>query len=209
MSKIFKPRLEAPNKGSKYYDSKNNPFVVSGYGMFQNGGNCTCYAWGRWYELLGKKPKLCLHNAAEWYGYTKDGYKRGKMPKLGAIACWSGGDGAGHVAVVERINSSKDIRTSESGWQSYLFKTVHRDKGYKINSYKFLGFIYPPEEFVLEEEKKTESVEKVEKSVDTLAKEVLAGKWGNGSERRKKLTAAGYNYSKVQARVNQMLYGKK
>lgn len=61
------------------------------------------------------------------------------------------------------------------------------------------------------EEKKTEKkpVEKVEKSVDTLAKEVLAGKWGNGSERRKRLTAAGYNYAKVQARVNQILYGKK
>lgn len=43
------------------------------------------------------------------------------------------------------------------------------------------------------------------KSVDTLAKEVIAGKWGNGEERKQKLTAAGYDYSAVQKRVNEML----
>ena len=45
------------------------------------------------------------------------------------------------------------------------------------------------------------------KSVDTLAREVLAGKWGNGATRRKKLEAAGYNYNAVQARVNEILKG--
>ena len=43
------------------------------------------------------------------------------------------------------------------------------------------------------------------KSIDTLAKEVIAGKWGNGEERKQKLTAAGYDYSAVQKRVNEML----
>ena len=43
------------------------------------------------------------------------------------------------------------------------------------------------------------------KSVDTLAKEVIAGKWGNGEERKQKLTAAGYDYNAVQKRVNEML----
>lgn len=43
------------------------------------------------------------------------------------------------------------------------------------------------------------------KSVDVLAKEVIAGKWGAGDERKKRLTAAGYNYAAVQKRVNQML----
>lgn len=50
--------------------------------------------------------------------------------------------------------------------------------------------------------KKTSSSKK---SVDTLAKEVIAGKWGNGDERKKKLTAAGYDYNAVQKRVNEML----
>ncbi len=37
------------------------------------------------------------------------------------------------------------------------------------------------------------------------ALEIIAGKWGNGEERRKKLTAAGYNYSAVQNRVNELM----
>lgn len=39
------------------------------------------------------------------------------------------------------------------------------------------------------------------KSVTELAKEVWAGKWGNGSERKRRLTQAGYDYAAVQAEV--------
>lgn len=43
------------------------------------------------------------------------------------------------------------------------------------------------------------------KSTTAIAKEVLEGKWGNGAERKSKLTAAGYNYDAVQAEVNRLL----
>lgn len=43
------------------------------------------------------------------------------------------------------------------------------------------------------------------KSVETIAKEVIAGKWGNGTDRKAKLEAAGYNYNTVQAKVNELL----
>ena len=39
----------------------------------------------------------------------------------------------------------------------------------------------------------------------TIAKEVIAGKWGNGANRRARLTEAGYNYSMVQARINEIM----
>ena len=42
------------------------------------------------------------------------------------------------------------------------------------------------------------------KTVEELAREVLQGKWGNGAERKKKLTDAGYNYSAIQKLVNKM-----
>ena len=42
------------------------------------------------------------------------------------------------------------------------------------------------------------------KSVDELAKEVLEGKWGNGQERKDRLTEAGYDYNAVQNRVNEL-----
>ena len=44
-----------------------------------------------------------------------------------------------------------------------------------------------------------------EKNVDELAREVIAGKWGNGQDRKNRLTAAGYNYRAVQDRVNEIL----
>ena len=45
----------------------------------------------------------------------------------------------------------------------------------------------------------------VKKTVEQLAKEVIRGDWGNGAERKQKLTAAGYDYSAVQKRVNKLL----
>lgn len=43
------------------------------------------------------------------------------------------------------------------------------------------------------------------KSVDELAREVIRGNWGNGAERKNRLIAAGYDYSAVQKRVNELL----
>lgn len=53
----------------------------------------------------------------------------------------------------------------------------------------------------VEETPKTSS----NKSVEEIAKEVISGKWGNGAERREKLTAAGYDYSVIQKKVNEIL----
>lgn len=41
--------------------------------------------------------------------------------------------------------------------------------------------------------------------LDAIAHEVIQGKWGNGSDRVSRLTAAGYNAAAVQQRVNQLL----
>ena len=43
------------------------------------------------------------------------------------------------------------------------------------------------------------------KTVDELAHEVICGLWGNGADRRNRLTAAGYDYDAVQKRVNELL----
>lgn len=43
------------------------------------------------------------------------------------------------------------------------------------------------------------------KSIEEIAKEVIKGKWGNGAERRAKLTAAGYDYTAVQKIVNKLI----
>ena len=43
------------------------------------------------------------------------------------------------------------------------------------------------------------------KSDTEIAKEVIAGKWGNGADRKNRLTSAGYNYNNIQAIVNRLL----
>lgn len=43
------------------------------------------------------------------------------------------------------------------------------------------------------------------RSIAEVAKEVIAGKWGVGDARKKKLAAAGYNYLEVQQEVNRQL----
>lgn len=45
------------------------------------------------------------------------------------------------------------------------------------------------------------------KSVDEVAREVIRGEWGNGSDRRQRLEAEGYDYDTVQDRVNAILTG--
>ena len=52
---------------------------------------------------------------------------------------------------------------------------------------------------------KIATIKPVKKSVNTIAREVLAGKWGNGQNRKNRLTKAGYDYNKVQAAVNKLV----
>ena len=54
----------------------------------------------------------------------------------------------------------------------------------------------------------TTVVNNVSKSVDVIAKEVIQGKWGNGSARKEQLTKAGYDYVTIQKRVNELLGSK-
>ena len=45
----------------------------------------------------------------------------------------------------------------------------------------------------------------VKKSNDEIAQEVIDGKWGNGADRKNRLSAAGYDYQAIQNIVNQRL----
>lgn len=70
-----------------------------------------------------------------------------------------------------------------------------------INGRYIRGFITPKydEDGIL-------SVQPVDgKSIETLAREVIAGTWGSNPERRQKLIDCGYDYDAVQARVNEIL----
>ena len=149
MSK-YSPRTSAPELTNQYYYSDMNIFHFAGYGM----PNCTCYAWGRFYELTGVEPALSRGDAERWYNYS-DGYERGSVPKLGAVACWSKGsattdsDGSGHVAIVEEIKTDGTITTSNSEYGGRSFYTQTISPPYTLSGYTFQGFIYNPISFTM------------------------------------------------------------
>ena len=57
------------------------------------------------------------------------------------------------------------------------------------------------------QERKEAAAKAVKAKVEDIAKEVIEGKWGNGQERKEKLTAAGFDYTAVQNKVNDILHG--
>ena len=152
----YTPRLTAPSTTNKNYlhytrGGYNYCIRISGDSCLPN---CVGYAWGRWREILGKKHNLSLANAENWWGNTSDGYKRGQTPKVGAVMCWRKGkagnaaDGAGHVAVVEKVNADGSVTYSNSNYSGTRFYTRTLKAPYKLSSaYTFQGFIYLPTAF--------------------------------------------------------------
>jgi LysM repeat protein len=61
---------------------------------------------------------------------------------------------------------------------------------------------------ILAAQNPTPAPTETKKTVAELAQEVLDAKWGNGEDRKKRLTEAGYNYEEVQAEVNRILAAK-
>lgn len=72
-----------------------------------------------------------------------------------------------------------------------------------INGKFIRGFITP----VYDDDVQVIEQPKPNKSIDTVAREVILNIWGSGEQRRYRLEKAGYNYTAVQTRVNEILNG--
>lgn len=147
----FVPRTVCPSKDDPNYSS--NIFDRSGWGMFQLGGNCTAYCYGRQLELgvdmEGKYAGLFLGNANTWLDQAKAaGISTGTEPRLGAIACFKGASwngNYGHLAVVESLDNG--IMLSESHYGYALF--MYRSKSVYAAS-DLAGYIYLYGEDIIE-----------------------------------------------------------
>lgn len=217
----MKMRTTKPEAGNKFYNNGNN----GGYSWCINGSptdkgcnvlaNCVGYACGRFNEIIGsmKYKGLCC-NAENFIERAKEaGLKISPVPTLGGIMVWqkgntlSGSDGAGHVAVVERIDSANQIYTSESGYGSSAFwNSIRRNDNGRwglSSGYKFRGCIINP---AIGDVHYTEPQPAADKfagvSDEELARRVWTGEFGNGEERKAKL---GSRYAAVQALVDKGL----
>ncbi len=152
----FQMRTSKPGAGNKYYIRK----ASGGYSNAIKGSptdkdcdvlaNCVGYAYGRFNEIgdYGYCKYLAPVNAEDFMNY-KGSCQTGMTPKVGACMVWEGkGSLAGHVAIVERVDNSNQVFTSESGYGSSAFWNQTRKKGSGNwgagSNYVFKGFIYNP-----------------------------------------------------------------
>ena len=217
----MKIRTSKPESGNKFYTTKSK----GGYSTCIKGhptdscdvlANCVGYACGRFNEIIGsmKYPSLNC-NAENFIERAKNTYglEVSPVPTLGGIMVWqkgatlNGNDGAGHVAIVERIDSNNQIYTSESGYDSAAFWNTLRTNSngrWGIGSgYTFRGCIINPA--IGKVVAPIQDTDIKTKSIEELAREVIAGKYGNGEARKQ---ALGSRYKEVQDRVNEILLGK-
>ena len=149
----FTPRLDDTGIQGDFHYYSDNPYYQSGYGM----PNCTCYAWGRFWEIgdpsdtgANKPTHLPVSNGGQWFNdAVQDGtYETGQTPRLGAVICFSDNNGgSGHVAIVEEIASDGTLTCSNSAWQgTYFFLSYITpvNNTYNWSHYTCQGFIYNP-----------------------------------------------------------------
>lgn len=121
--------------------------------------NCVGYASGRFNETINiaRETTGCTYTTLNCnaVGFKERaeaaGLKTGSTPRRGAIMCWGKEGAAGHVAIVERVNNSNSVYTSESGWGSsaiFWNSTRSNNNGrWGIGAgYYFRCFIYLPDD---------------------------------------------------------------
>ncbi len=166
----FTVRTSLPSKSDshiKFYNNGNNggySWCINGYptnSVCNITANCVGYACSRFNELVdiikggGFQYKTLCCNAENFIERAiAAGLSVSSVPTLGGIMVWqkgatlSGSDGAGHVAIVERIDSTNQIYTSESGYGgSYFWNSIRTNSNGRWglgSGYKFRGCIVNP-----------------------------------------------------------------
>lgn len=148
----------------------------------------TPFLYSYWAEAKQKKWAEVAKTYPLWVAQYASGYTpvRGYLsdpPGEKDVGCWG-----------------KNIAIRQYTSQGYL-------SGYSGNLDLNLAYIGKAEWDKLCGKTGTETPEepKATLPIDEVARQVLAGEWGNGEERKAKLTAAGYSYVAVQKRVNEIL----
>lgn len=112
------------------------------------------------------------------------------------------GDNTGwpdHIGLVDYVNQESGYFTTIEG----NYNDSVKKRTVSINGRYIRGFIRPK----YDELDISNNMNIANKSVDTVAHEIIAGQWGSGSNRKHLLETNGYNYDEVQDRVNEILNG--
>ena len=159
----FTMRTSKPSNNKNFITTGSGGWntCIKGYPMDPNANvlaNCVGYASGRFNEIINiaRDTSGCTYTTLNCnaVGFKERaeaaGLQTGSIPRRGAIGCCGGGSGAGHVFIVERVDSNSRIYTSESGYGSTAFWNQTRDNSNgrwgMSSSYYFRCFIYLPDD---------------------------------------------------------------
>ena len=151
--KNFVRRTEAPDSDNPYYLKQPygyNKALEINKTTHSILPNCCGWVHGRWLEIGNWRkgdayPPLCLGDAVSYYRH-RDSLERSSSPRVGDIACWSGGS-SGHVAIVEAVSgNSITVSNSAYGGKTYYTRKLSAPYDYTSSYGKmsFQGFIRCP-----------------------------------------------------------------
>lgn len=184
----------ATNTYAEPYRSAALDSLVDPSGCYNR--ECTSYCAYKIKEWTGKWPKHTGDfNAKNWVARLKEnGYKTIVKTPVGngkcIGVCGANKNGVGQYGHVLAADNSLNITEYNYPWP--LYKAKFHERTVKAADWTWVQIVAP---------KKASA----KKSVAQIAQEVLDGKWGNGNDRKNRITKAGYNYNDVQKKVNELV----
>ena len=179
-----------------YAETVGKRIDVDGYPKWQP---YQCIDLFRYWGQLNNVPiPPTPNNYADGYWYSRDALGFSKYfeyitdPALFTTGTWvfwargSRSHSSSHVAMYMVFDGAAyEFGENQGGNASACLKTT--DFSDALGGLRWKGYIM------------------TDKTIEQLAYEVIAGMWGNGEERKERLTRAGYDYDAVQAKVDEIM----
>lgn len=150
-----------------------------------------------YFPLTASCPRMVIEAKAKSIFVERDSY----VPKMGDFILYDWDDsGKGentnspdHVGIVEKVKDGA-ITVIEGNMGSGRGKVGRRT--IKVDGRYIRGFVTPHYDRI--------KAKVYKKTTTEIVKEVLAGKWGNGTVRKNALIASGYDYNNIQKEVTRI-----
>ena len=151
-----------------------------------------------YFPLSASCPRIVVEAKAKAIFVERDSY----VPKIGDFILYDWDDtGKGdnknspdHVGLIEKVKNGVITVIEGNKHNKVARRTI------EVNGKYIRGFVTPHYDRIKAKVKLKSTVE--------VAKEVIRGDWGNGADRKKALTASGYDYDAIQKEVNKILKEK-
>jgi hypothetical protein len=187
--------------------AKKTKYRLGGIGRYENGvrifdciGMIKCFVWKDYSSSNARYyGKTCPDwNCEQFFNNVKVKGKISTIPEIPGIIVYM----PGHVGV---YMGNGVVIEATAAWNAKVQKSYFKGNHSGLKKRTSWTHWFKMDQLSYDEPKPETPKAEVVVDIDTLAKNVIAGKYGNGAARKE---ALGANYAAVQARVNEMLSGK-